>query len=67
MKRGKKLGIRIGLWFNPSVQNDFSDWEKDAQAIVSLYRQYGIECFKIDGLQIPTKQAEENLRHLLTR
>lgn len=67
VKRGKKLGIRIGLWFNPSVQNDFSDWEKDAQAIVSLYRQYGIECFKIDGLQIPTKQAEENLRHLFDK
>lgn len=34
---------------------------------MSLYRQYGIECFKIDGLQIPTKQAEENLRHLFDK
>lgn len=62
--KGKKLGIRIGLWFNPSIQNDFADWEKDAQAMVSLYRQYGISCFKIDGLQIPTKKAEENLRRM---
>ena len=36
VKRGKKLGIRIGLWFNPSVQNDFSDWEKDAR-LLCLY------------------------------
>ena len=62
--KGKKLGIRIGLWFNPSIQNDFADWQKDAQAIIGLYKKYGICCFKIDGLQIPTKTAEQNLRRL---
>lgn len=65
--KGRELGIEIGLWFNPSVQNDFSDWEKDAAAIVSLYREYGIKVFKIDGLSIPSKQAEVNLRRLFDR
>lgn len=64
VEKGKKLGIRIGLWFNPSIQNDFADWRKDAEAIIGLYQKYGICCFKIDGLQIPTKKAEENLRRL---
>ena len=64
VKRGKELGIEIGLWFNPSIQNDFADWQKDAQAIIGLYKKYGICCFKIDGLQIPTKTAEQNLRRL---
>ena len=36
VKRGKELGIEIGLWFNPSIQNDFADWQKDAQALISL-------------------------------
>lgn len=67
VKKGKKLGIRIGLWFNPSIQNDFADWEKDADVIIALYKKYGIECFKIDGLQIPNKQAEENLRSLFDK
>lgn len=67
VEKGKKLGIRIGLWFNPSIQDDFADWQKDADVIISLYHQYGIECFKIDGLQIPTKQAEKNLRKLFDR
>lgn len=58
------MGIRIGLWFNPSIQNDFADWQKDAQVIIGLYKEYGICCFKIDGLQIPTKTAEQNLRRL---
>lgn len=67
VEKGRELGIEIGLWFNPSVQNDFADWEKDAGAIVKLYRQYGIKVFKIDGLTISTKQAEINLRRLFDR
>lgn len=62
--KGKRLGIRIGLWYNPSVQHDFADWRKDADAILGLWREYGITIFKIDGLQIPTKAAEQNLRSL---
>jgi len=64
VKRGKELGIAICLWFNPSVQNDYSDWQKDVNAIVSLYKEYGIRTFKIDGLAIPSKQSEINLRKL---
>ena len=60
--RAKELGIELGLWFNPSIQNDFEDWSKDAEAVLKLYREYGIKIFKIDGLSIPTKKAEANLR-----
>ena len=67
VERGRQLGVEVGLWFNPSVQNDFEDWEKDAEAILGLYHQYGIKVFKIDGLQIPSKKAENNLRHLFDK
>lgn len=67
VKKAKKMGIRIGLWFNPSIQNDFADWQRDADAILSLWKEYGITIFKIDGLQIPNKRAEENLRHLFNK
>ena len=67
VEKGKKLGIRIGLWFNPSIQNDFADWQKDAQALISLYREYGIKIFKIDGLTIPSKEAETNLHRLFNK
>lgn len=62
--KGKELGVEIGLWYNPSVQNDFEDWQKDADAIVGLYEKYGIRVFKIDGLTISSKKGEENLRRL---
>ena len=64
VEKGRELGIEVCLWYNPSIQNDFEDWEKDVNAIVGLYRKYGIRVFKIDGLAIPTKKAEENLRKL---
>lgn len=64
VKRGKELGIEICLWFNPSTQHDYADWEKDVQALVSLYNETGIRTFKIDGLAIPNKQSEINLRKL---
>lgn len=67
VKRGKELGVEVCLWFNPSVQNDYADWEKDAQALISLYQTYGIRTFKIDGLNIPTKQSEINLRRLFNK
>ena len=62
VEKGRELGIEIGLWFNPSIQNDFEDWQKDADALIKLYNEYGIRIFKIDGLNIPNKKAETNLR-----
>lgn len=67
VKRGNELGIEICLWFNPSVQHDYADWEKDAQAMIDLYNEYGIRTFKIDGLAIPTKESEINLHKLFDR
>jgi len=67
VKRGKELGIEICLWFNPSIQNDFADWEKDADVLISLYKKYGIRTFKIDGTAIPDKLAEIRLRKIYDR
>lgn len=67
VKRGKELGVEVGLWFNPSIQDDFADWEKDAATVVGLWRDYGIRMFKIDGLTIGSKRAEENLRKFFDR
>lgn len=61
----KKVGIELGLWFSPSVDSSFKHWDKDAQALIGLYREYGIRTFKIDLVQIPNKTAEVNFRKFL--
>ena len=67
VKKGKELGIEIGLWFNPSIQDNFADWQKDAEALIFLYREYGIQTFKIDGTFFSNKLAESRLRSLYER
>lgn len=67
MARAKALGIRMALWFAPRWENDFAKWEEDAQKLIDLYKEYGISIFKIDGYNLPTKRAEENLFRMLNR
>ncbi len=67
VKRGKELGIEVCLWFNPSIQHDYADWQKDADALIALYEKYGIRTFKIDGTFFDNKLAESRLRSLYDR
>lgn len=67
VEKGKKLGIEICLWFNPSHDNGNFNWAKDADVLISLYKQYGIRTFKIDGVMMPDKQSEINFRSLLDK
>ncbi|MGN6726794.1 MAG: alpha-galactosidase, partial [Tepidisphaeraceae bacterium] len=61
----QQLCVEIGLWFNPSKENDFAHWRDDAEQIVRLHREHGIRLFKIDGVDIPSKAAERNLSQML--
>lgn len=67
VRRGKELGIEVCLWFNPSRDDSNALWEKDADALVELFRKYGIRTFKIDGVMLPDKTAEENFRKFLDK
>jgi len=67
VKRGKELGIEICLWFNPSSDKGNVNWEKDAEALITLYKEFGIRTFKIDGVKMPDKASEINFRKMLDK
>ncbi len=67
VEKGKKLGIEICLWFVPCPEESYVRWAKDAETLISLYRQYGIRTFKIDGVKMPDKTAEINFRKMLDK
>ncbi len=67
LKRGKELGIKLCLWYNPSIQDSYAAWEKDAELLIGLYKEYGICTFKIDGTRIADKLSEIRLRKLYER
>jgi hypothetical protein len=58
----EKHGVKLGLWFHPSNENDYGTWERDAKIVAGLYKKYNVGYFKIDGIKLPTKQAEINLK-----
>lgn len=61
----RECGVTLGLWYNPSIKNNFANWKDDADAIIGLWRKYGINVFKIDGVELPCKEAERNFRRIL--
>ncbi len=61
------LDIKIGLWFHPSNENDYENWEQDAKIVLNLYRKFGIKNIKIDGIKLPTKKADINLERFFDR
>lgn len=62
-----KNGIRLGLWFSPDSENEFENWERDAELLLSLHQKYGISAFKMDGIKLENKAGEENLAKLMRR
>lgn len=67
IEAGRKVGVEICLWYNPSTQDQFADWEKDAEALIGLFRNEGVRVFKIDGLYVGDKLSENRLRMLFDR
>jgi alpha-galactosidase len=61
----RQRGIELCLWFNPSRDDSYAHFQDDAAALLRLHQQYGIRTFKIDGVDIPDKQADLNFRTFL--
>ncbi|MET7000304.1 alpha-galactosidase [Chitinophaga defluvii] len=62
---GRKSNVEISLWYEPDPENDYAHWERDAGILTRIYNKYGIKIFKIDGVQIISKEGEVNFRKFL--
>ena len=47
----KSHGMELGLWYGPDSSNDAANWERDADRLLSYYRDPGIRYFKIDSMK----------------
>ncbi len=62
IEAARQRGMQFGLWFAPDSADDFANWERDADAILGLHRELGVNYFKIDGVKAETSTGEANLR-----
>ncbi len=62
VRYAREKRIELGLWFNPTRANDYATWERDADIVLDLYREHGFRYIKIDGVELPTKTADDRFR-----
>lgn len=63
----RNRGLSIGLWFGPDSSDDAANWERDADCLLSFYRQFGIGHFKIDSLKLHTPTAFARNRNFFAK
>lgn len=63
--RGK--GMKFGLWYGPDSSNDASNWPRDADRILQLHKENGIDYFKLDSVKAVSTATERNLRRFWDR
>lgn len=61
VERARTAGVQLGLWFAPDSWSDYVHWRRDADRLLELHREFGIEHFKIDGVKAETELALANL------
>jgi hypothetical protein len=62
--QAEKNGVELALWVAPSFTNEYRDWQKFSDILFDYYSRYGIRMFKVDGIKVRTKEAEDNLEML---
>ena len=67
VEAGEQSGIGLGIWFVPNTNQNYANWEEEADILAAFYRQYGITYFKIDNVMKRTREAELNLNRFLRR
>ena len=63
----RSKGMKFGLWFGPDSSNDAANWNKDADFLLSLHRDLGVDYFKFDSMHTPTPLALSRQAMLMDR
>lgn len=65
--QARARGLGLGLWFAPDSADHFANWERDAAAVLDLWRTHGVAHVKIDGVKATSKRGEGNLWRFFRR
>ena len=67
VKAAREKGMKFGLWYGPDSSNDASSWQRDADRILQLHKEHGIDYFKLDSVKAVSTATERNLRRFWDR
>ncbi len=63
----KDSGLHLGLWYGPDSEDEFANWERDADHLLKMHREHGVDYFKLDSIEMKTQKAEWNVKQLLNK
>lgn len=65
--RAAESGVRFGLWFGPDSSNEAANWERDADWLLKLHRECGVDYFKLDSLKTTSRLSLDRQRRLFEK
>lgn len=65
IKYAAEKGVKLGLWYAPDSHEDCANWQKDAEQILRLHRDYQVDHFKLDSIVAKTLTARRNLHSMI--
>jgi len=60
-------GMKLGLWFGPDSTGGCTNWNRDADRLLELHRNEGVNYFKLDSVKLTSTTALKNFRSLVDR
>jgi len=66
-KVAKENEMHMGLWYAPDSDEDFANWERDADRIIELHRALGVDYFKLDSIVMSSEIAEHRVMLLMRK
>jgi alpha-galactosidase len=67
VKAAREKGMKFGLWFGPDTSDEGANWQKDADRLLELHRENGVDYFKLDSVKAVNRHTEENFHKFLDR
>lgn len=65
--RAREKGIGFGLWFGPDSSNEAANWSRDADCLLALHRECGVDYFKLDSMKTTSDTSFDRQRRLVRR
>lgn len=66
-RRAAERGVRFGLWFGPDSSNEAANWERDADWLLKLHRECGVDYYKLDSMKTTSRLSLERQQRLFDR
>ena len=67
VEEARSKGMKFGLWFGPDSSDDAANWKRDADFLLSLHRNLGVDYFKFDSMHTPSPLALSRQGMLMDR